>query len=220
MALQNTTLLSMITLTDRGIGKPADLAGRTLGAAPAAATQTLFPSYAKAVGFDPGTCKFVQAPTDQLPALLASGRVDAIGGYATDTANVQNAAPGKTAVAFPYGEFIGDLYGTVMITTTGVLSSDPGLAQRFASAMAKTVRFTVDQPEEAGRLVQQQLPTVKSAVVTAIDKNLKPYVGPFSLDPAKVARGIAVLQAAGLAKAGLRPDDVIDFDVTTKAGVK
>lgn len=220
MALQNATLLSMITLSDRGIAKPGDLAGRTLGVAPAAATQTLFPAYAKEVGFDPGTCKFVQAPTDQLPALLASGRVDAIGGYATDTANVENAAPGKTATAFRYGEFIGDLYGTVMIATTGVLTSNPGLAQKFASAMAKTVRFTVDQPEEAGRLVQQQLPTVKGAVVTAIDKNLKPYVGPFSLDPAKVARGITVLQKAGLAKAGLRPEDVIDFGVTTRAGVQ
>lgn len=220
MALQNDTLLSMVTLSDRGIGKPADLAGHTLGAAPAAATQTLFPAYAKAVGFDPGSCKFVQAPSDQLPALLASGRVDAMGAYATDTANVENAAPGKTAVAFPYGEYIGDLYGTVVIATSGMLSSNPALVQKFASAMAKTVQFTVDQPEEAGRLVQQQLPTVKGAVVTAVNKKLKPYVGPFSLDPAKVARGIAVLRGAGLAKAGLRPGDVIDFDVTTKAGVK
>ena len=219
MALQNATLLSMITLSDRSIGKPADLAGRTLGTAPAAATQTLFPAYARAVGFDPGSCKFVQAPTDQLPALLASGRVDAIGGYATDTANVESAAPGKTATAFRYGEVIGDLYGTVMIATTGVLSSDPQLAQKFASAMARTVQFTVDQPEEAGRLVQKQLPTVKGTVVTVIDKKLKPYVGPFSFDPVKVARGIGVLQRSGLAKAGLRPGDVIDFDVTTKAGV-
>lgn len=220
MALQNTTLLSMITLSDRGITKPVDLAGRNLGAAPAAASQTLFPSYAKSVGFDPKSCTFVQAPTDQLPALLASGRVDAIGAYATDTANAENAAPGKTAVAFPYGDFISDLYGTVMIATTAVLSTDPGLAQRFASAMAATVQFTVDQPEEAGRLVQQQLPTVKGAVVTAVDRKLKPYVGPFSMEQAKVARGITVLQGAGLAKAGLQPADIIDFDVTTKAGVK
>jgi NitT/TauT family transport system substrate-binding protein len=220
MALQNDTLLSMITLSGRGIGKPADLAGRTLGTAPAAATRTLFPAYAKAAGFDPGSCTFVQAPTDQLPALLASGRVDAIGGYATDTANVENAAPGKTALPFPYGAFIGDLYGTVMIATTRVLSSDPALAQKFAGAMARTVQFTVDQPDEAGRLVQQRLPTVKGAVVAAVDRKLKPHVGPFSLDPAKVARGIAVLHAAGLAEAGLKPDEVVAFDVTTKAGVK
>ena len=202
MALQNDTLLSMVTLSDRGIGKPADLAGHTLGAAPAAATQTLFPAYAKAVGFDPGSCKFVQAPSDQLPALLASGRVDAMGAYATDTANVENAAPGKTAVAFPYGEYIGDLYGTVVIATSGMLSSNPALVQKFASAMAKTVQFTVDQPEEAGRLVQQQLPTVKGAVVTAVNKKLKPYVGPFSLDPAKVARGIAVLRGGRAGQGG------------------
>src|SRR5882724_10012860 len=79
--LQNTTLLSMVTLAGRGITKPADLAHHTLGAAPAAAAQTLFPAYAKAAGFDPSTDKFVNAPSDQLPSLLASGRVDAIGAY-------------------------------------------------------------------------------------------------------------------------------------------
>jgi NitT/TauT family transport system substrate-binding protein len=47
MAVQSSTLLSMVTLAGRGIGKPTDLAGRTLGTAPAAATQTLFPTYAK-----------------------------------------------------------------------------------------------------------------------------------------------------------------------------
>jgi NitT/TauT family transport system substrate-binding protein len=217
--MQTTTLLSMVTLADRGISKPADLAHRTLGTAPASATQTLFPAYAKAAGFDPTTDKIVNAPSDQLPSLLASGRVDAIGAYFTDTANVENAAPGKTAVAFPYGQFITDLYGTVILATTGVLSGKPDLVQRFAAAMAKTMQYCVDNPEEAGRLVQSQLPTVKGAVVAKVDTRLKQYVGPFTFDHDKVVRSIAVLQGAGLAKAGLTPEDVVDFGVATKAGL-
>jgi len=60
----------------------------------------------------------------------------------------------------------------------------------------------VNNPEESGRLAHAALPTVKGAVVTSVDRNLKPYTGPFSLDSAKVARSIVVLQQAGLAKAG------------------
>lgn len=217
--MQTTTLLSMVTVAGRGITKPTDLAHRTLGTAPAAATQTLFPAYAKAAGFDPATDKIVNAPSDQLPSLLATGRVDAIGAYFTDTANVENAAPGKTAVAFPYGQFITDLYGTVIIATTGVLSGKPDLVQRFAAAMAKTMQYCVDNPEEAGKLVQAQLPTVKGAVVAKVDARLKQYVGPFALSREKVTRSIAVLQNAGLAKAGLTPENVVDFSVATKAGL-
>jgi NitT/TauT family transport system substrate-binding protein len=217
--LQNTTLLSMVTLAGRGITKPADLAHHTLGTAPAAATQTLFPAYAKAAGFDPSTDKIVNAPSDQLPSLLASGRVDAIGASFTDTANAEAAAPGKTAIAFPYGQFITDLYGSVVLATTSVLSGKPDLVQRFAAAMAKSLQYCVDNPEESGKLVQAQLPTVKGAVVAKINTRLKEFVGSFAFDHDKVARSIAVLQGAGLAKAGLTPETVVDFGPATKAGL-
>ena len=217
--VQTTTLLSMVTLVGRGITKPTDLAHRTLGAAPAAATQTLFPAYAKAAGFDPTTDKIVNAPSDQLPSLLASGRVDAIGAYFTDTANAEAAAPGKTAIAFPYGQFITDLYGSVILATTEVLSGKPDLVQRFAAAMARTLQYCVDNPEESGKVVQSQLPTVKGAVVATINARLKQFVGSAAFDHDKVVRSIAVLQAAGLAKAGLAPEKVVDFDLATKAGL-
>jgi NitT/TauT family transport system substrate-binding protein len=218
MAVQSSTLLSMVTLAGRGIGKPTDLAGRTLGTAPAAATQTLFPTYAKAAGFDPATDKFVNAPSDQLPSLLAAGRVDAMGSYAIDTPNVENAAQGRTAVVFPYSQYLADLYGTVVIATTGVLSGNADLVRRFVGAMTRTVRYAVDNPDEAGTLVQGKLPTVKGTLVAKTMTLMKPYVTSPALDRDRVTRGIAVLAAAGLAASSLSPDAAIDFGAAAKAG--
>jgi NitT/TauT family transport system substrate-binding protein len=218
MAVQSRTLLSMITLADRGIGKPTDLAGRTLGTAPAAATQTLFPAYAKAAGFDPATDTFVNAPSDQLPSLLAAGRVDAMGSYAIDTPNIENVAHGRTAVVFPYSRYLADLYGTVIIATTGVLSGNADLVKRFVGAMTRTVRYAVDNPDEAGALVQGKLPTVKAPVIAKTMALMKPYVTSPVLDRGRVTRGIAVLSAAGLAAPSLSPDTAVDFGAAAKAG--
>ena len=212
MAVQSSTLLSMMTLAGRGITKPTDLVGRTLGAAPAGASQTLFPAYAKAAGFDPATDRFVNAPPDQLPSLLAAGRVGAMGSYAIDTPNVENVAKGQTAVVLPYGRYLPDLYGTVVVATTGVLSGDADLVHRFVGAMTKTVRYAVDNPDEAGAIVQGKLPTVNGAVVTKTMILMKPYVTSPALDRGRVERGIALLSAAGLAAASLSPEAAVDFD--------
>lgn len=95
MAVHATTLLSILTYTDRGISGPADLAGRKYGAVKTAATDTLFPAYARKAGLDPARVTTVYSQSDQLPSLLATGRVDAIGGYARDTTNIESAGPAK-----------------------------------------------------------------------------------------------------------------------------
>ncbi|HKT02978.1 MAG TPA: ABC transporter substrate-binding protein [Rugosimonospora sp.] len=216
-AVQSTTLLSMITLSDKGITVPADLAGKTLGAAPAAASQTLFPTYAKLAGLDATKIKFVNAASDQLPSLLATGKVDAIGAYAVDTPGVTAAAQGKTAVVLPYSKYLTDLYGTVLLATTSVLGSNPDLVQRFVGALIKSIRYAVDNPEEAGTLINAKLPLVKAATVTKTMTLMKPYVTSAALDQARVMRGIALLETAGLAQAGLTPETVVNFDMAAKA---
>ena len=66
-----------------------------LGAAAATVNQLLFPAYAKLAGFDHPKVTWVNAAPPQVPALLASGRVD--------------------AVVFPYSEFLEELFGNVIM---------------------------------------------------------------------------------------------------------
>jgi NitT/TauT family transport system substrate-binding protein len=216
-AIQSATLLSMITLSDKGITLPTDLIGKTLGAATAAASQTMFPTYAKLAGIDPTKVKFVNAPSDQLPSLLASGRIDAMGAYAVDTPSVAAAAQGRTPVVLPYSKYITDLYGTVLIAPTSVLSASPDLVKRFIGAMVKSINYAVNNPEEAGTLINAKLPVVKAASVVKTMTLMKPYVTSAVLEQSKVMRGIALLETAGLAQAGVTPEQVVNFEIASKA---
>src|SRR5256885_20536 len=80
-ALNNQTLIAIMSLVGRGIMIPADLRGKTIAQAEGAVIKTLFPGYAKLAGLDPKAVRWVEVAATGLPALLASGQVDAIGQF-------------------------------------------------------------------------------------------------------------------------------------------
>jgi NitT/TauT family transport system substrate-binding protein len=214
MAIQGQTLLSMITLPGRGISGPKDLAGRTLGTAPAAATQTLFPAYANLAGIDTTAhpVKFANFPSDQLPTNLAAHNIDAMGAYQIDTPGIQAAAKGTLPIVFPYGNVMTDLYGTVIVVRKDILANKPDLVKRFASAMWKGVKAAVADPPTAGTLVHKAVRTVSADIMTTTMGLMKPFVTSPGFELPRVAKAIALLQTAGLADAGLvtSPERVVD----------
>jgi NitT/TauT family transport system substrate-binding protein len=211
-AIQQSTLLSMITLPGRGITKDADLAGRTLGTAAAAASQTLFPTYARLAGFDPSHTKFIDFAPDQLPVAMIGRKIDAMGAYVVDTPGIANAA-GAQPVVLPYAKYLTDLYGSVLITTTDLIKSSPDLVRRFASALLRGVRYAVDNPDHAGKLMHAAVPTADAGITAGTMALMKPYVSGGGMRAERVMRGIAILESAGLAGAGLTPDKVVDFSL-------
>lgn len=74
--------LSIITRKDTGIGKPADLVGRTIAAPPGDASRRLFAVLAKANGVDPSAVKWMNVSADLRETMLARKNADAIAGAA------------------------------------------------------------------------------------------------------------------------------------------
>lgn len=217
MAVQSVTLLSMITLPSHHIAVPHDLAGKTLGTAPAAATQTLFPTYAKLAGFDPTTVTFVNFSPDQLPAVMTTDKIDAMGGYAIDTPGIQAAAGGTLPVVLPYNTYITDLYGTVIVATSDIINRNPDLVRRFTTAMWKGIRYAVNNPPMAGTLMHNAVPTVSADTMTTTMELMHPYITTPELDPSRLMRGIALLEQAQLADPGTTPSQVVDLRFAPQA---
>ncbi|GIH12576.1 ABC transporter substrate-binding protein [Rugosimonospora africana] len=215
-AIQHSTLLSMVSLPDRRIALPIDLSGKTLGTASAAATQTLFPTYARLAGIDPARVKIVNLLPDQLPAALASGRIDAEGAYLVDTPIIRKAAGGREPVVLPYAKYLTDLYGSVLITTTSLIRTRPDLARRFGTAMLRGIRYAVEAPEDAARVAHAALAVLDPDMVAQTMRQMRPYVDSGVLDETRVMRGISLLEAAGLIGPGLTPDRVVDFSLAPK----
>lgn len=220
-ALTQTTLIAMMSVEGRGISAPKDLAGKTIAAATGSVPITLFPAYAKLAGFDASSVHWLQTSPQQLPALLASGKVDAIGQFVVGAPSIK-AATHKEPVLLPYNKYVTDLYGNVLVATEKLIQQDPDLVKRFTRALLKGLQYTIDHPDEAGQILHKDVATQNPDVAAAEVRLLAPYVNADlnghpvgSLDPSKVARSFAILQGIGLVKNVLSPDAVVSFDTVS-----
>lgn len=221
--LHQQTLVSIVSLEGNKVTQPKDLEGKKLGAATGSVNQLLFPAYAKLAGIDPTKVTWANVAPAQLPALLASGQVDALSTFLISRGGIEKAAGGKKAVVLPYSDYLSDLYGNAFITTATVAAQKPEMVKRFRDALLKAVSYTIEHPDEAAAILHKAQPAADVAAATGEIKLMTPYVkatngAPLgSFDQQRVARAIAILQGAGLIPAGLTPEAVVAFDLAPKA---
>jgi NitT/TauT family transport system substrate-binding protein len=228
-AVHQRTVIALMSLKEEtSIATARDLQGKTVGYG-APAPQALFPTYAKLAGFEPGdmakTWKFIAA--QQLPAQLAARNVQAIGQFVTGLPAVRAAAQamklsGEINV-WAYSDQLDDLYGNVNTTTDKNLEERPDLVKRFNEALLKGLQYAVENPDEAGKLINKTWPQTPAAVAQAELTVMKPYVitngvPVGGLDQNRVARAIALMTSIGMIQQGaLTPTDFADFSVAPKA---
>jgi NitT/TauT family transport system substrate-binding protein len=215
--LQDKTLVSFIARGDIGITVPSDLEGKTVGAAsPTAASHLLFGAYAKLAGFDASKVRWGYFPTTELYGLVAGGKLAAGASYVVDSPSYQTASSKgghpATVKVLPYSDYITDLYGSVTVTRSQLLDDNPDLVQRFTTALFKSIRWSVDHPDEAEKILPQLVPALHNTPgVTATTMGLMagyipkmPASGKSPMfEETRVARAIALLEGQGLVKPGV-----------------
>ncbi len=228
-AIQQRTVSSIISLPGRGISQdtPRDLIGKRIGTVPGSVLTAMFTGYANLAHIDPNSVHWVNAATPQaLPAMLVAHQVDAIAQYSLSAPSVEHAA-GCTgcAVVLHYDQYVGDPYGAVLVTTTGMIDKDAGLVHRFVGALMQGLQATIDDPKQAGAILHAAVPTTDADSAAAEVRLMKGYVTATtsahpigSLDPERVARAIASLQSIGLYPPGLTPDGLVAWDLTPHLG--
>lgn len=218
-AIQDKTLIAVVTLADNKITKPSDLVGKTLASGgEKAASRTIFPAYARLAQVDPNSIKWQVSTPDAIAGLLATGKVDAITQYLIDQPSTKVAAGGRELVGMPYSDYLTDLYGTVVVASTKIIQEKPDLVRNFATAIMKGTRYAVDNPEEAGKIMNQQVKTTDPKAAAEVMTMMKPYVKAGAVEEDRVMRGIALLESLQLVKPGLTPDKILaTADVRPKA---
>ena len=220
MAVHQQNLVSIISLDGGGITTPKDLEGKKVGAATGSVNQLLFPAYAKLAGIDEKKVTWVNAAPAQLPALLASGSVQALSTFLIGQKGIEKAAS-KKAVVLPYNTYLSDLYGNGIITSSKIAKDNPDQAKRFRDACLKALKYSIEHPQEAAEILKKAQPSADITAAVGEITLMQPYVGTGStvgsLDSARVARAIATLQGSGLIGSGLTPDAVVDFKIAPKA---
>lgn len=215
------TLTGIMALESSGITGPEDLEGRTVGDFLAGSVNYfLFPTYAELAGIDASQVEWENAPPQELAGVLAGGVVDAVGQFMVGQPLIENVG-GEPAVTLPYSDYLTDLYGAVLITSTEIAESDPDMVQRFSRALLRGLEYSVDNPGETGEILAQYQDAQPAEVAAAEAELLEAYVRPLNpgepfgvLDEQRVAQSIAVLEAAGAIPAGVVPEDLVNFDLT------
>jgi NitT/TauT family transport system substrate-binding protein len=153
---------SIVTLRDRGIADPKDLAGRTLGAPAGDASRRLFPVFTKAVGLDPATITWVTMGPPLREPLLIKGDVDAISAhFFTAIINLKAAGvPAENIVTFLYAEHGLDLYGNAVMVPPRLLQEKPDAIRGFLRALTRAWHDTIANPDEAIGFVAKRDPLI------------------------------------------------------------
>lgn len=217
-AIQQRTMAAIIALEGNKISAPRDLEGKTLADTPGSVVRNLFPTYAKLAGIDASKVTWVNGAPANLIGLLASGTVAGIGQFVVGRPTVESAAKGRKAVVLPYSDVISDLYGNVLVTSTKLAKDDPDTVRRFSQALTKALVYAIDHPDEAGQILQKNVPSAAAAPAAAEIKLMADFVRPVggdvgAIDTARLARCIGTLSDAGAIPAGLTPGQVVDTNL-------
>ena len=149
MMVYNNTPASVMALKKSGITKPADLAGKKLGAPVFDAGRRAFPIFAKANNIGPVNWTAMDPTLRE--TMLMRGDIDAITGFTfTSLLNLEaRGAKAADIVVLPYPDYGVKLYGNVIIASPKLIKENPEAVKKFLSAFAKGAKEVIANPAVA-----------------------------------------------------------------------
>jgi NitT/TauT family transport system substrate-binding protein len=171
-----STQAAIATLADSKITTPKALEGKTLADLPASIVVRLFPIFAKRAGVDASKVHIVPGSPQTLPSLLATGRADAIGQFTVGKPTLVAAAGGRSVQMLKLSQYLKGLLGNGIVTTDERIKTNPDEVRRFTTAILKGLNYAVDNPVEAGRIMQKYVPITNPDVAAKELKILKFFV--------------------------------------------
>lgn len=217
--LHANLLACIYALESGGISAPQDLEGTTIAVIPGGTNTVLFPAFAELAGFDPDSCELVGMPPPAFNAAMLEGQVDATMGFILERSGTETEI-GEPLVAFPYADFVSDVYGSGIGVTRDYAASNPGVVRRFNRAALRGLQYAIDAPQDAGRIHMERHEDSFAADVEAAasaNEAMARYVYPPEDGPLgafsrlQLAKNIALLESLGVVAPGVTPEDVADF---------
>ncbi|MGK7866612.1 ABC transporter substrate-binding protein [Falsiroseomonas sp. E2-1-a20] len=130
------TAAAIVTMKGRGIEKPQDVAGKSLGAPEGEGSRLLFPAFAKVAGIDASRVRWTSMAANLRDTMLRTGQVDAVTGFLfTVHFNLVGLGiPEDQILSWPYAENGLDLYGSGVFAKAEWIERNPEVAARFVKA--------------------------------------------------------------------------------------
>jgi NitT/TauT family transport system substrate-binding protein len=147
----NRPAYSIVARKSRGIGKPKDLEGKTLGAPALDGSYAQWPIFAQVNGIDISKVTIENVGFSVREPMLAAGQVDAITGFSFSSFIdlKDKGVPVDDIVVLLMADYGVDLYGSAIIVNPAFAAAHPGAVKGFLRAFLKGLKDTVKQPAAA-----------------------------------------------------------------------
>ncbi len=149
--LYNKPAFAIIGRKSRGIAKPSDLEGKTLGAPTNDNSYAQWPIFVQANGVDASKVSIENISMPVREPMLAAGQVDAISGSSLSSfINLKDrGVPLDDIVVLLMADYGVTLYGNAVIVNTKFAAERPEAIRGFLRALLKGLTDTVKQPANA-----------------------------------------------------------------------
>jgi len=227
----NRPPFAIIGRKSRGIEKPKDLEGKTLGAPSADGAYAQWPIFAQANSIDVSKVAIENVGFQEREPMLAAGQVDAITGYSFSSYIdlKDKGVPVDDVVVLLMSDYGVLLYGNAILVNTKFAAEHPDAVQGFLRAFLKGLKDTVKQPATAVDSVTKRNGQARKYVELerlnmAIRENIvTPEVkadGYGGIDGDRFARALEQIALTYKFKAKPKLDDVFDSSFLPAAAVR
>jgi NitT/TauT family transport system substrate-binding protein len=222
---------AVIGRKSRGIVRPKDLEGKTLGAPSAGGAFAQWPIFAQVNNIDISKVTIENVSFPVREPMLAAGQVDAITGYSfTSYVNLKDkGVPVDDIVVLLMADYGVTLYGNAIMVNTKFAAEHPDAVQGFLRAFLKGLKDTVKQPAAAIESVMKRSGQAGKNVELerlnmAIRENIvTPEVkadGYGGIDADRFASALAQIALAYKFKAKPKLDDLFDSSFLPSAAAR
>ena len=213
MMVYNNTPASVMALKKSGIKRPADLAGKKMGAPVFDAGRRAFPIFAKANGI--GDVQWTAMDPTLRETMLMRGDIDAITGFTfTSLLNLEaRGAKAADVVVLPYPDYGVKLYGNAVVVSPKFLKEHPAEVKAFLVAFTKGAKEVLANPAVAIESVKARDGIINPALET---RRLKLAIDTVIDSPDARAEGFGTVNAARLSLMASQVSDAFN----TKTRVK
>jgi NitT/TauT family transport system substrate-binding protein len=191
MVLDSTPAAAMV-MKKSNIAKPADFAGKTLGAPVFDAGRKLWPLFARAQGLDPAGVKWQSMEPALREQMLVRGQVDAVTGFQPSSmlSAIGVGAKEDELKIFYYKDFGVKVYGNAILATSRFIEQNPKAVAGFLRAFNRALMDCLSNPEDAIKYVKEREPIIDTAMEL---RRLKGLLDNFVVTAATRADGLGAI---------------------------
>jgi NitT/TauT family transport system substrate-binding protein len=144
--LKESNGLAIVSYKDKGIEKPADLRGKTIGITLGSSESGILPAFLEKNGISPDEVRIENLAANQKAQFLASGKVDAISFVDYSAVSI---APLAELNMITFTDFGLTLLGTGLIVTAEFARENPDAIRAFNRATMKAFNEAIADPGPA-----------------------------------------------------------------------